>query len=230
MTPRQPFDNALLNAGGLNLQAVFDLADLPSTLVGRLDPAPALRQLILLGHGGRAMWEAVQAAGMVSENPIDDFSRALVEQWFATCLPARRHAIVYPGSSTIGLQALGQLAGWHHASPFMVGINATWGSWYAYRAVVLADTDFTPTGVAPGVSPCLDCHHQACVAGCPAGALGGAAFSLTRCIAWRQRPDSSCRYTCLARCACPVASQHRYSEEQMRHSYSISLRMIEPCY
>jgi len=29
-----------------------------------------------------------------------------------------------------------------------------------------------------------------------------------------------------ARSACPVGSEHRYSEAQLRHTYGISLRMI----
>lgn len=230
MPQYQKFDNTLLDAAGLNLQAVFNLADLPDEVAGRLDAMGQYQQLILLGHGGRAMWEAVRASGIVSDNPIDDFSCRVVAQWFATCLPGQRHQIVYPGPPAIGLQALGKLAGWHHASPFMVGINATWGSWYAYRAVVLADTRFAPSQAAPGVSPCAECRRRACLAACPAGALDGAIFSLEKCLAWRKQPASPCRYTCLARCACPVAGEQRYSDEQLRHTYAISLRMIEQGY
>lgn len=224
------FDGAMLDAAGLNLQAIFNLADLPAAIAGQLDSDSQYHQLILLGHGGRALWQAVQAAGGASENPIDDFSRQQVEQWFAACWPEQRYRVLYPGPAAIGLQALGKLAGWHHDSPFMLGINGTWGSWYAYRAVVLADTCFAPSVAAPGISPCADCARRTCVTACPAGALDGQAFSLEKCIAWRRRPASSCRQSCLARLACPVASEHRYSVEQMRHSYAISLRMIEALY
>lgn len=222
----QPFDPGQLDAAGLNLQAVFNLAELPAELLGQLPGAGDFRQLILIGHGGRAMWDAVQASGIASANPIDDFTVQTVERWFREQQPGQRYAIIYPGSQAIGLQALGKLAGWHHASPFMLGINARWGSWFAYRAVLLADTRFSPRRAEPGLSPCSSCSSRACLAACPAGALGEV-FLLEKCIAWRKQPGSSCRESCLARRACPIAGEHRYSLEQMRHSYRISMRMIE---
>ncbi|MFZ2268727.1 MAG: hypothetical protein WAV95_14220 [Azonexus sp.] len=224
------FDSHRLDAAGLNLQAIFNIADLPLEIVGRLGAVGDFRQLILIGHGGRRLWDAVRASGIVSADPIDDFTVRTLESWCAEQLPGRCHAVVYPGSQSIGLQALGELAGWHHASPFMVGINATWGSWYAYRAVLLADSSFAPRRADAEISPCIGCVSRACVSACPGGALGGAVFSLEKCLAWRQQPGSSCRTSCLARLACPVGSEHRYATEQMSHSYGISLRMIEQGY
>lgn len=221
------FDAALLDAAGLNLQAVFNLDDLPPEIRTQLAAGPEWQQLILIGHGGRRLWEAVQASGIASADPIDDFTIRTVEQWFVRQYPEHRYELRYPGERSVGLQALGKLAGWHHDSPFMVGVNAAWGSWYAYRALLLCDTDFAPTPVMSGVSPCLSCPAAPCIAACPAGALAGGEFSLGKCLAWRKQPDSSCRTGCLARIACPVASEHRYAGEQIRHSYSISLRMIE---
>ena len=230
MSPAQVFDPSLLDAAGLNLQAIFNIADLPPEITGKLEAAPSFRQLLLLGHGGKRLWQAVKAAGIESPDPIDDFTLATVRRWFAEHWPEQPYQVIYPGPQAIGLQALGQLAGWHHASPFMVGINQTWGSWYAYRAVVLADSNFAPSVARPETSPCTACPGRPCISACPAGALAGEAFSLEKCIAWRRQSDSSCRSTCLARLACPVASEHRYPVEQIRHSYGISQRMIEQYY
>jgi len=227
LSDTQPFVPALLNAAGLNLQAVFAVADLPPALRQPLAAFGDYRQLILIGHGGRAMWQALRRAGLDVADPIDTFSRRVTEQWLAEQLPGGRYALLYPGSPGVSLQALGELAGWHHPSPFMVGINATWGSWFAYRALVLADSDFAPTAARREVAPCSACAGRDCVAACPAGALDGGYFALDKCIAWRRQPASSCRMGCPARLACPVAGEHRYSGEQMRHSYAISLRMIE---
>ncbi|MGE5471524.1 MAG: hypothetical protein ACM3X0_12065 [Bacteroidota bacterium] len=228
--PDQPFAAARLAAAGLNLHAVFNIADLPPDIAGQLVVDRACRQLILLGHGGRALWEVVKASASATPDPIDDHTRATVDRWFAEDLPGHRYQVIYPGSRSIGLQTLGKLAGWHHASPFMIGINRTWGSWFAYRAVVLADTHFAPSAVVADSSPCSECAGRACVSACPGGALDGAAFSLEKCVAWRKQPASSCRTTCLARLACPVACQHRYDDEQIRHSYVRSLQMIEQHY
>lgn len=223
-------DFSALNAAGLNLQAVFDLAALPAEMRAQLDSANRYRQLILIGHGGRALWEQVKAAGLVSAHPIDEFTTATVETWFASQLSGVLHGLVYPGDGPVGLQALGRLAGWHHESPFRVGVNAAWGSWFAYRAVVLADTDLPGTAPMPGASPCVSCLEQPCVTACPAGALDAPEFSLQKCIAYRRQPDSRCRITCVARTSCPVRPEHRYDDAQIAHSYSRSMAMIEAIY
>lgn len=216
-----------LNDVGLNLQAIFNVPELPEALVAdirqRFDPAAQFRQLILIGHGGKRLWEAVKESGNASPDPIDDFSAASVRDWLGE-VPYR---LIYPAEESIGLQALGKLAGWHHASPFMVGINAAWGSWYAYRVVALAATNYAVTPGADFANPCLTCDGKPCIPACPAEAVSSGAFKLEKCIAWRKLPDSPCQSSCLARIACPVAVEHRYPPEQIRHAYTISLRMIE---
>jgi len=227
----QVVDFAALDRAGLNLRAIFDLAQLPAALAAdlrqRFDPAGRYRQLILFGHGGTTLWNAMRDEGITSANPIDDFSMLAVDRWFAAELPDHHYRILYPGGNPPGLQMLGQLAGWHHASPFMVGINETWGSWYAYRVLLLADTDLAPTSAQVTPSPCARCAGQPCRPACPAGALPAEGFVLQKCLAYRRLPASACRTTCLARLACPVGSEHRYCAEQIHHSYSISLRDIE---
>ncbi|MFA7292128.1 MAG: hypothetical protein WC023_07745 [Rhodocyclaceae bacterium] len=223
-------DFSALNAAGLNLQVVFDLATLPDEMRRQLDPDSRYRQLILIGHGGRALWERVQAAGLRSEHPIDEFTVNVVEAWISAQLPGVAHTIVYPGEGSVGLQALGKRAGWHHDSPFRVGVNAAWGSWFAYRAVVLVDAGLPITPRMVSDSPCVSCTAQPCVSACPADALAEGDFSLQKCIAYRKQPDSRCRVTCVARTACPVRPEHRYTDAQIAHSYSRSMAMIERLY
>lgn len=226
MSGFQPFPGEALARCGLNRQHVFDLADLPPAVAATLGDTAPYCQLILLGHGGKALWDCVKAAGLNRENPIDDFTVRSIERCFAEHLPDNRHRIVYPGDQPVGLQHLGALAGWHHASPFMVGIDPDWGSWYAYRAVVLADTGFCPSRAVDRNSPCRSCETRPCIAACPAQAMVDGSFSLAHCAAYRLQPDSTCAFTCQARLTCPVGSVHRYADDQLRHTYSISLRML----
>jgi hypothetical protein len=233
----------VLTAAGLNLHAVFDLAALPESLRAPLaGHDPRCRQLILIGHGGPRLWQAVQESGknsgkesgIVSENPIDDFTRRTVGQWAAEQLAGRAWEIVYPEASdtprpmpkTLDLQALGKLAGWHHDSPIMLGVNARWGSWFAYRAVLLAESDFAPTAKDLAPSPCVSCRDRPCIAACPARAIGAGRFDLAACLSYRQSPASRCAETCVARLACPVAPGERYPEAQIAHSYGASLRLM----
>jgi len=123
------------------------------------------------------------------------FATGITQRWLAE-LP---NAIVYPAETSAGLQALGKLAGWHHDSPFRVGINATWGSWYAYRVVALTDSDFIPTPPQTSVAPCSACPDKPCVTACPAEALNSGTFDLQECIAYRRAPWARCQTTRLAR-------------------------------
>lgn len=220
-------DFAALDAVGLNLRAVFALDQLPDALRNECDPARNYSQLILIGNGGRAMWQAILREGGRSADPIDDFSVRAVRRWLAAQASGRSYEIVYPGERLVGLQSLGECAGWHFASPFMVGINERWGTWFAYRVAVLANTDFEPTRPVPGESPCTACRPRPCVSACPGKAIEDSGFNLADCVRYRLRPDSACQTTCMARLACPVRAEHRYDDEQIRHAYAISLRFIE---
>lgn len=219
-----------LDDAGLNRQHVFDLPGLPAEVLATLDVQAGETQLILIGHGGRRLWECLQSSGVSGSDPIDDYSMQTVRRWFAHELPERRYRILFPGERAIDLQKLGQLAGWHHPSPIMVGVDAEWGSWYAYRAVLVANTDFAPSPRLDGRSPCPSCLTRACIEACPAKALEGGRFDIDACSRYRLIPNSPCAHGCLARQACPAGSEHRYEEAQIRHSYSRSLAVIRQYY
>ncbi len=237
MDASQPFAASPLADAGLNLHAVFNLADLPAGLRQSLaDAGPGwngYRQLILIGHGGRRLWQAVQAAHPPGPDPIDTFTVQTLQDWFARHYPSARYTFLYPAPDSapgVGLQSLGELAGWHQPGPFMLGVRADWGSWFAYRAVILADTAFAPTPAYAAPPPCASCAGRPCVAACPGGAMATGQFSLTACVAYRKAKDSACKATCLARLACPVGAEHRYDAAQLAHTYGISMAAIEAWY
>lgn len=222
-----------LQAQGLNLVAVFSLADLPQDVLDALGQVDAtwceFRQLILIGHLGGAFWDALQRRGMHGAHPVDQFTTEQVAAWMKGPMQGRRWRLVFPGAHPVGLQRLGALAGWHQVSPLGVGVDAQWGSWFAYRAVVLADTDLAPTPRREAVSPCGVCVQTPCLGACPARALdsaGAPAHRLQRCLAYRSQPGSACQDRCLARLACPAGAAHRYADAQVAYHYLHSLRAI----
>lgn len=223
-----------LDEAGLNRQHVFALGQLPEELLAPLSVRAHERQLILFGHAGRRLWERVQAQATRSAHPIDAYSVHTVERWLAEVAPHARYRFVYPRGLAggpaegrhVGLQRLGTLAGWHHASPFMVGIDARWGSWFAYRAVVLADTDLPASIAHDHGHPCMDCDTKPCIAACPAAALDAGRMDVQACHRQRLLEGSPCAYACPARQACPVGVEHRYEQSQIRHSSTGSLGTI----
>ena len=74
-----------LDAAGLNLQAVFDVARLPADLQRRLFAGAhgGYRQLLLIGHLGPTFWQQATAAGMEGEHPLDAFTGTRVAAWLS---------------------------------------------------------------------------------------------------------------------------------------------------
>jgi ferredoxin-like protein FixX len=232
MEDSHPTKSPLLNDNGLNMQAVFNLSELPEEITSliRCDPdTTRFKQLIIFAHGGRRMWESVQASRFTdADEPIDSFSIDLVRRYFSETCSENTFEVLYPGSKqVVPLQKLGRLAGWHHDSPFRIGVNLVWGSWFAYRVAVLADTEFEATLLFTAASPCLSCTDKPCLSACPAEALECGDFSLKLCIDYRLREHSQCKAQCLARLACPVGCEHRYSMEQINYHYARSMQTIE---
>ncbi len=223
----------LLDEQGLNMQAVFKLSALPEDVAAAISQGvpdfSRFSQLILIGHGGQSMWEQVQQSHRkTEEHPIDVFSVDMVRRFFAEAMPDASYEIIFPASQRIvPLQRLGELAGWHHASPFRVGINGQWGSWFAYRAAILADTSLKTTEPWTQPSPCEQCEAKPCLAACPAADHGCGDISLQGCIDYRLRDDSRCKEQCHSRLACPVGMEHRYSMEQVNYHYALSMKTIE---
>jgi len=249
MHPYSTLNSAILNDAGLNCQAVFALAELPQNLQEKLfsacPQAKQYRQLLLFGHGGKRFWQALREHfGIKAEaeaadiqalrdaDPVDRYSETVVREFLLATQADASFEFVYPGPFILNLQDLGALAGWHHPSPLMVGMNAEYGTWFAYRALVLANTDFSTTNIRDELptedldSPCQSCSSRACMHACPANAIAQEQFNLSACLSYRQQDNSLCAQNCVARYACPVASEHRYTEEQMHYHYGQSLRML----
>ena len=229
------FEGKELSHLGLNLQAVINLKDLPPELNNQLaltsEKFNQYSQLILIGHAGQKLWQKLKRwqelnlSSKTSEDPIDCFSKYHVEKYFNDRLNADDFEIIFPLSkpaqntqqSFLNLQEIGQLVGWHHPSPFGVGINQQWGSWFAYRAVVLSKSDFQPTKPLNAMSPCQNCEKKPCIQACPADALDRESLNLDLCLSYRRKENSSCQERCIARMSCPVAKEHQYDLQQIKY-------------
>lgn len=221
---------SLLDEAGLNRQHVFNLANLPADVLAPLDVAGHERQLILFGHAGRQLWTRVKAEGLEAQHPIDDYSVRTVQAWLQQALPQAQARFVFPHGlpegQHLGLQKLGTLAGWHHASPFMVGIDAHWGSWFAYRAAIVTDTMLQPSVVEDMGHPCVNCADKPCIAACAGRALDIGQMDVQACFTQRLKPESVCALSCPARLACPVGAKYRYENSQIAHGAKYSLAAI----
>lgn len=229
-----PNDSPVLFERGLLLRGVLAMAALPGGVRAAVAGAgPGMldhRQLLVFGHAGPRMWRALREAHpepWTSADPVDEFSLATVRAHLEDELGVSRWAPVYPGPTLIPLQELGTLLGWHQPSPLLVGISEAFGTWFAYRAVVVADTDLPLTPPASlQASPCSTCMEKPCLSACLGAALTTGTLALDRCTTFRASEASPCALRCPAREACPIGAEHRYDADQIGYHYGASLTTI----
>lgn len=224
-----------LAQAGLNLIAVLDCKALPDRAAQMMPSSgvslDAYRRLVLIGHGGRRMWAALQDWGMRTADPVDHYSISLSRRFIRDCLEDSPVLWLYPGTSyMIPLQQLGEAAGWCSPSPLGIGISPVYGLWLAYRAAFLVDADLPVIKVPPAPSPCIDCEKKPCLEACPAQAVRLDKMDIEACIHHRLRPQSPCADRCLARMACPCAREHRYLLPQIQYHYGCSLATLRELY
>ena len=224
------FTDPQLLVAGLNLHALLRVRDLPADLVDNLCrqgiDCDRYGTLLLIGNGGPAFWRAFREAGGSGSDPVDNFSVQVVSDFLSRQWPGLGYRVVYPANAAVALQALGRLAGWHHDSPLKVGINDTWGLWFAYRVLVALEGELPESTAVPSANPCESCLDRRCIAACPPGALSGTGLALESCLDYRTADGSTCADQCQARLGCPVASEHRYDPDQIQYHYGRSLRHV----
>ncbi|MES9962927.1 MAG: hypothetical protein ABW116_05275 [Candidatus Sedimenticola sp. 20ELBAFRAG] len=223
-----------LKSNGLNLVATLHWSKLPAEIrecidLSHLTLSP--KSLILIGHGGKKLWSMLPADQFRQADPIDSFSREKTRLFADTLLGSERYRILFPDDQLVPLQQLGHCAGWHHPSPLGVGINSQWGLWFAYRAVLVTDIELPEIKLPPGPNPCQACHSKPCTTACPSLAVTAeTGLDLKVCTAYRLEAVSDCAEKCLARLACPVATEHRYTPQQVQYHYLKSLETLQLFY
>ena len=224
-----------LNAAGINLVAALPLDELPSSVQSVLDEEGIVSaghcRLVLLGNGGGRLWDVIQTdkqRWMRGDAPIDTFSAIQAETFARRTLNDPDWRLIYPGPTRLPLQTLGEIAGWAHESPLGLGIHPGYGLWWAYRAAFLTNRPLPRLAAADSAHPCSTCRDKPCIAACPAAALSAAAaIDLVACSRHRLKDDSSCSHGCLAREACPIGREHRYSRAQIQYHYAHSLTTVK---
>lgn len=224
-----------LAEAGLNLFAVLDCAALPTAVADLMlaagVPLAGYRRLVLLGHGGRRLWAALQEWGMQTADPVDDYSHTLTRQFIRDYLDDPPVCWLYPQTDyLVPLQQLGALAGWSYPSPLGQGIHPEYGVWFAYRAAFLTTAVLPLYGEPVRPSPCATCTDKPCITTCPVGGVRFAHFDVDGCAHYRLCHHSPCADRCLARLACPFFPEHRYTLPQIQYHYRHSLQTLRHWY
>lgn len=189
--------------------------------------APEARFALVAGSGGRALFEAFEAAGgATGPDPLDRYTERAVEAAAAT-LRAGGHTArcVFAHEAREGVfadfVALAREAGLGWASRLGLLLHPRYGPWWSLRAAVLTDAPLAEGRPLPDAGPCPSCEAP-CARACPGAAVAPAGFDAARCGATRRR-EPACRLRCAARRACPVGAEHAYAERAEAHHMRASL-------
>jgi len=171
--------------------------------------------MILVGDGGPDFFARFQAERTEGEsaNPLDDFTRARVEQVVGSILGSARIscALFFPfpvaGEPLLPFQRLGRASGLPAPGPLGLQIHPVFGPWWAYRALIA--TPFAFPVEPPFLSACTTCTRP-CVRECAQHGSG----SVTTDDA---DPGyfSGCGDACGARDRCPFGVEYRYPDAQI---------------
>ena len=164
------------------------------------------------------------------QHPVDDYAIQMVRETMDSQPMKLEYQILYPlADSTqvsVNLQAFGECAGWHFSSPMSLGVNSQWGTWFAYRALILVDSQFEVTLPAVLGNPCNSCTDTPCISACPVEAVTLKGLDTEACVGYRVGDDSACQQQCLSRMSCPAGQLHQYSEQQINYHYLQSYQLI----
>jgi len=232
-------------AHGLNLVAAvplerYDDTVPPASRAAQIDPKA--RSIVVTANGGGAFWNAYREhlaahPGWANrDNPLDDFTREIVERDLIASLQMRgsRCAAVYPfmsGSPTLNFMQLGKVAGL--AAPSIVGVvvHPTYGPWIAFRAAILLDELIDAPGEAAGFDPCPSCTTRRCIDACPVSAVSFAkGWDVIGCVTHRVEHEADCVGRCHARVGCVLGPEHRYPDDELAYHQMRALRAIRPYY
>lgn len=175
--------------------------------------------VLLIGNAGGAMWEAFQPHMDGAPDPLNRWTRGIIEP-IAEGFGARS---LYPfGEPHWPFQRWALRAEALFPSPLGLLIHPEYGLWHAYRAALLFSERLPLPARSDATSPCGSCAEKPCLSACPAGAFSGAGYDVPACASYLRLSSASVDETdcltagCHARNACPAGRGWRYPDAQIR--------------
>ena len=215
---------AALTSFGFMLRGSFGIQDEDGDSPLEL---PVGGTVVLVGNAGGAMWRVFARQTVAGHNPLNDWTRAVIEP-IARAFDARP---LYPfGEPVAPFQRWAMRAEPVHRSPLGLLIHPDFGLWHAYRAALVFAERLILPRPDPRPSPCEACPDRPCLSACPAGAFTASGYDVPACAdqltssAGAQCLDGGCR----SRDACPVGRDWRSPDAQIRFHMAAFARSMAP--
>jgi hypothetical protein len=189
---------------------------------------PGAHGVIVLGNGGRALWDAFRASGGDdgADDPLDRFTRGAVEAATRDVPEARCRFPFDRSGPLLDFQALAELAGLGRPSLLGVLVHPRYGPWIALRAAVLVPVEVRAPRPADGFDPCPTCVERPCIPACPVGAVGPRGWDVPACVAHRLADEAHCAGGCTARLECVYGREHRHPPDALAFHQAAARRTM----
>ncbi len=188
--------------------------------------------LFLIGSVGDEFFDYFKASEEyhLADDPLDKWSKRIIDS-LAIKLSAEP---VYPFDlPSPPFQRWAMASDDVSQSPLGILIHHEYGLWHAYRGgLKFKNLDYSePAAFSKASSPCDECLAKPCLHACPVGAFTVGAYDTRACSSHLETGDSRACFAlaCVARKACPVASELSYKTETAQffmQSFGRSLKKI----
>ncbi len=191
-------------------------------ILGAFNPADpdAPDNALLIGNAGQAMWQVFSKSSEYFDgdlNPMDRWSARVIGE-----IAERYHAkAYYPFEQPYQpFQQWAKQATGARASPLGMLIHSEFGLWQAFRGALVFERSIESPKISALFSkhPCDTCRDKPCLSACPVNAFDGNSFNVAACRDYlpSERGQACMMGGCKARNACPIGTEYRYSDEQIR--------------
>ena len=223
---------ATLSKAGLAVRGSFQVDE--SDSVPTMASGNSAKSMVLVGNIGGSLWPPFVAAHPKesADNEsrptlLDDWSRHVLTEVAGTlggsaaCMPL----FPFEGPPFLPFIRWAQHAEAVIPSPIGPLIHPDYGLWHAYRGALAFAHHVPLPEHEERQNPCDTCVEKPCLSGCPVRAHAHDAFDLSRCMDHVVTDvGSPCMANgCLARQACPVGSEFRYTSNQA-HFHMVAFR------
>lgn len=203
-----------LREHGLFLRGVTRLTDAEIETYGFPVDKPALS---LVGNIGSSYWPMFSQSTEYLDGdaePLDRWSQRVAVKIAAEF--ALQPVYPFSGPPYYPFQQWAQRAEALEQSPIGVMMHPEFGLWHSYRFALLGAESEVIEAPVQGESPCRNCDSKPCLTRCPVDAFDGNGYDVDRCARYLlQTPQAECHSRgCLARYACPVATELSYVPAQ----------------
>lgn len=175
--------------------------------------------LVLLGFAGDRGWKRFAGAPEAHDgkaNALDRWSRRIIDE--LACAFGARAVYPFPTDRPpwFPFQRWARRAEALHPSPLFILIHPDWGLWHSYRGALIFSERLDVPAIDPRPSPCDACIAKPCLSACPVSAFKPDHFDDQSCATHLGGSAGvGCLGSgCIARRACPVGAQYRYSDAQ----------------